>query len=136
MKKLAILALVWSFANSMSMAAPGAVPGNAPTPVLFHAGVLAFNSGEYGAAATAFRDVAKAEPASGTLQSLGLAAWQQGQTGAAVWAWEQASWIDSFNRSAVNNLRFARKAAQLEGPDLAWYEVVSTWLPVNWWAWI
>ena len=33
-------------------------------------------------------------------------------------------------------MRFARKLAQLETPDLSWYEVVSTWLPVNWWAWI
>jgi hypothetical protein len=33
-------------------------------------------------------------------------------------------------------LRFARRTAQLESPELAWYEVVSTWLPVNWWAWI
>ena len=29
-----------------------------------------------------------------------------------------------------------RKTAQLEAPELAWYEVISTWLPVNWWAWI
>jgi hypothetical protein len=33
------------------------------------------------------------------------------------------------------NLRFARKTSQLESPDLAWYEVISTWLPLNWWAW-
>jgi hypothetical protein len=44
--------------------------------------------------------------------------------------------VDPFNQPARNNLRFARKTAQLETPDLAWYEVVSTWLPVNWWAWI
>ena len=34
------------------------------------------------------------------------------------------------------DLRFARKTAQLEAPELAWYEVISTWLPGNWWAWI
>jgi hypothetical protein len=44
--------------------------------------------------------------------------------------------LDPFNQSARQNLRFARKAAQLEAPDLAWYEVVSTWLPASWWAWI
>src|SRR5262249_38761218 len=26
--------------------------------------------------------------------------------------------------------------AQLEAPNLAWYEVISSWLPANSWAWI
>jgi hypothetical protein len=51
-------------------------------------------------------------------------------------AWEQALWIDPFSRSARQNLRFARRTAQLETPELAWYEVVSSWLPPNWWAWV
>ena len=54
--------------------------------------------------------------------------------GAAILAWERALWVDPFDQSARQNLRFARKTAQLEAPDLAWYEVVSTWLPASWWA--
>jgi hypothetical protein len=115
---------------------PDTGESHAPAPVLFQAGTLAFNSEQYGAAVTAFRAAGRVEPASGTLLNLGLAAWQQGQPGAAVWAWEQSAWIDSFNHAAPQNLRFARKAAQLEAPELTWYEMVSTWLPVNWWAWI
>ena len=76
------------------------------------------------------------QPASGALQNLGNAEWRCGSTGAAILAWEQARWLDPFNQSARQNLRFARKTAQLEAPDLAWYEVVSTWLPASWWAWI
>jgi len=34
------------------------------------------------------------------------------------------------------NLRFSRRIAQLEAPDLNWAEVVSSWLPANWWAWV
>jgi hypothetical protein len=104
--------------------------------VLFQAGNLAYRSGEYGAASAAFRDSARAQPASGTLQNLGLAEWQRGQPGLAILAWEQAQWLDSFNRSVRGDLRFARKTAQVETPNLAWYEVVSTWLPASWWAWI
>jgi tetratricopeptide (TPR) repeat protein len=103
---------------------------------LFHEGVSAYGAADYERAADAFGRAAAIQPASGTLQNLGNAEWQQGQTGPAIVAWEQALWLDPFNQSARNNLRFARKVAQLESPDLAWYEVVSTWLPANWWAWI
>ena len=51
-------------------------------------------------------------------------------------AWEQAVWLNPFNRAARLDLRFARRTAQLESPDLTWYEVVSSWLPVNWWTWL
>ena len=88
------------------------------------------------AAAEAFRQSVTLQPASGALQNLGNAEWQRHRTGAAILAWEQALWLDPFNQSARQNLRFARKTAQLEAPDLAWYEVISTWLPVSWWAWI
>jgi hypothetical protein len=103
---------------------------------LFHAGALAYQSGEYNAAASAFRDSARTQPTSGAFQNLGLAEWQRGQPGLAILAWEQSLWLDSFNKSSHENLRFARKAAQVETPELAWYEVVSTWLPMNWWVWI
>jgi hypothetical protein len=33
-------------------------------------------------------------------------------------------------------LKFARQAAQLEGPKLKWFEAVSTWLPSNAWSWL
>lgn len=96
----------------------------------------AYASADYETAAREFHLCASEQPASGTLQNLGLAEWQRGKVGNAVLAWEQALWLDPFNGAARNNLRFARKAAQIEGPDLTWNEVVSTWLPVNWWAWI
>src|SRR5438445_143757 len=72
--------------------------------------------------------------------------WAQAQTperrrhsGRAVFALSAcgtASLLASPSHAAQHNLRFARKTAQHDAPDLAWYEVVSTWLPVNWWAWI
>ena len=103
---------------------------------LFQAGATAYRAGDYARAAEAFRESVTLQPASGALQDLGNAEWQRRRTGAAILAWDQALWLDPFNQSARQNLRFARKNAQLEAPDLAWYEVISTWLPVSWWAWI
>ena len=103
---------------------------------LFQAGVTAYRTADYTQAAEAFRQSIAQEPASGALQNLGNAEWQRQRAGAAILAWEQALWLDPFNQSARQNLRFARKAAQLEAPELAWYEVISTWLPASWWAWI
>ncbi len=102
----------------------------------FIAGSDAYTAGDFERAAEAFRQSATLQPASGTLQNLGLAEWQRGKTGYAIVAWEQALWLDPFSQSTRANLRFARKAAQLEAPELSWDEVVSSWLPVNWWAWI
>jgi len=102
---------------------------------LFDQGLTAFRAGDYAKSADAFREEAMHQPASGTLQNLGLAEWHCGRTGRAVLAWEQALWLNPFNEAARANLRFVRKTAQLESPELAWYEVVSTWLPMNWWAW-
>jgi len=103
---------------------------------LFQAGAAAYRAGDYMLAAEAFRGSVTLRPASGALQNLGNAEWQRHRAGAAILAWDQALWLDPFNQSARQNLRFARKNAQLESPDLAWYEVISTWLPVSWWAWI
>ncbi len=102
----------------------------------FRLGVEAYHEASYAAAADAFAAAAVLHPASGTLQNLGNAQWQRGDAGPAILAWERALWLDPFNAAARNNLRFARRAAQVESPELTWYEVVSTWLPVNWWAWI
>jgi tetratricopeptide (TPR) repeat protein len=115
----------------LCLAAVGSTPDT-----LFQTGVAAYRAADYPQAAEAFRQSVTLEPASGALQSLGNAEWQQRHTGDAILAWEQALWLDPFNEPAHQNLRFARKAAQLEAPELAWYEVISTWLPVTWWAWI
>jgi hypothetical protein len=104
--------------------------------IVFRAGVRAYRVGDYAGAAAAFRQSVILEPASGALHNLGNAEWQNRRPGAAILAWEQALWLDPFSQSARQNLRFARKTAQLEAPELAWYEVISIWLPVSWWAWI
>jgi len=103
---------------------------------LFRDGTTAYRSSDYSTAIKAFRQSANLQPASGTLQDLGLAEWHRGHAGAAILSWEQSLWLEPFNTAARGNLRYARKVAQLEGPELTWYEVVSTWLPANWWAWI
>ena len=109
----------------------------AATPdALFRDGAAAYRTGDYPRAADAFRQSVAQEPASGALQNLGNAEWQRQRPGAAILAWEQALWLDPFNGAARQNLRFARKTAQLEAPDLAWYEVISTWLPAGCWAWV
>jgi tetratricopeptide (TPR) repeat protein len=108
----------------------------ATSSALFQAGTAAYQSGQYPAAAQAFKDSSALQPSSGTLQNLGLAEWERGQPGPAIVAWERSLWLDPFSPAVRGNLRFARKTALLDAPDLAWYEVVSTWLPANWWAWI
>jgi len=102
----------------------------------FQSGVTAYRAADYARAAVDFRQSVSLQPASGALQALGNAEWQQRRTGDAILAWEQALWLDPFNQAARENIRFARKVEQIEGPELAWYEVISTWLPVGWWAWI
>ena len=102
---------------------------------LFRQGAAAYRLGYYAGAVQAFAQSARRQPAAGTLQNLGNAEWKLGRPGAAVLAWEQALWVDPFNEPARADLRFARKTAQLESPELTWYEVVSAWLPANWWAW-
>ncbi|HLH55114.1 MAG TPA: hypothetical protein VKY92_16020 [Verrucomicrobiae bacterium] len=103
---------------------------------LFRYATNAYSAGEYSQAALAFAQAASLRPSSGTLLNLGNAEWQRGHAGPAILAWEQALWIDPFNSPARSNLRFGRRSAQLESPDLSWYEVVSSWLPANWWAWV
>ena len=102
----------------------------------FAEGVEAYREADYERAAKSFEEAIAVRPSSGTLENLGKAEWQRGQTGPAIVAWERALWLDPFHDSVRGDLRFARKVSQLESPELAWYELVSTWLPVNWWAWI
>jgi tetratricopeptide (TPR) repeat protein len=99
----------------------------------FSAGSAAYRAGHYTTAASAFEREAKKQPASGTLQNLGLAEWRRGQRAAAILAWEQAVWMDPFNAATRENLQFARKAAMVEAPDYSWWEAASMWLPVNVW---
>jgi tetratricopeptide (TPR) repeat protein len=101
---------------------------------MFQQAAAAYRAGNYTDAAKRFGETAQHDPASGTLQNLGLSEWHRGRTGLAIRAWEQALWVDPFNKAARENLRFARKAAQLEAPELAWHEAASMWLPVNAWA--
>jgi hypothetical protein len=113
-----------------------ALEATASTNDLFAAGTQAYAAGDYPLAAKMFRESASSHPAAGTLRNLGNAEWLRGQVGPAIVAWERARWLDPLDKPVRTNLRLARKAAQLESPDLAWYEVVSGWLPPNWWAWI
>jgi hypothetical protein len=109
---------------------------DAATDPAFITGLENYGRGDYSAAAQSFAQAARNHPAAGTFENLGLAEWRKGRAGAAILAWEQSAWIDPFNDRARSNLRYARKAAQVESPELAWYEVVSTWLPPGWWAWL
>jgi hypothetical protein len=102
----------------------------------FQTGVTAYNSARYDEAARAFEESARLQLGSGTLQNWGNAEWKANRPGAAILAWEQSLWMNPFHDVARSNLRFARKQAQLEAPELKWFEVVSSWLPAGWWAWL
>ena len=115
---------------------PAAFAQGAPADALFRYATNAYYAGDYTQASGAFAQAAALKPAGGTLQNLGNSEWERGRTGAAILAWDQALWLDPFSRHARENLRFARRSAQLETPQLAWFEVVSSWLPPNWWAWV
>jgi len=102
----------------------------------FTQGVELNRAGQFPEAAAAFEKSALAQPAVGTLVNLGLAEWQRGHAGAAILAWEQARWLDPFDPCAETNLKFARAVAQVDEPQLKWFETESTWLPPNAWFWI
>jgi len=114
----------------------GQVAASAPAGNTFQQASQAYVAGGFEQAAILFGEAAAAAPAAGTLHNLGNAEWQCGRTGPALLAWERAQWLDPFSPSTRINLRFARKTAQLDAPDLAWYEVCSTWLPADAWSWI
>lgn len=120
--------------SAVMLAVPSGLGSTADS--LFRSGQDAYRVGDYNDAASLFRETAIRRPGAGTLRNLGLAEWQRANTGPAILAWEQALWVSPFESPSRENLRFARKISQLEAPELAWYEVVSTWLPANWWAWL
>lgn len=102
----------------------------------FARGVELSRAGQFPEAAAAFEESAQMQPTAGTLVNLGIAEWRRGHAGAAILAWEQAQWIDPFDPRAGADLKFARQAAQLDAPQLKWFETASTWLPPNAWAWL
>jgi tetratricopeptide (TPR) repeat protein len=102
----------------------------------FAEGVEVHRNGQFAEAAEAFENAAAVRPAAGTFIDLGLAEWQRGHAGPAILAWERARWIDPFNRSASENLNFARQVTQLDAPELNWFETLSTWLPPAAWLWL
>ncbi len=110
--------------------------GRAATNDFFTDGIVLSHAGQFPEAAAAFENSAKRQPSSGALVNLGLAEWQRGHAGAAMLAWERAQWIDPFDASARANLKFARAVAQVDGPELKWFEAASTWLPPNAWVWL
>jgi hypothetical protein len=102
----------------------------------FAQGVESTRDGDFPGAAAAFKNAAQTRPAAGTFVNVGLAEWNRGRAGAAILAWEQARWIDPFDPRAITNLKFARQVAEVESPQLKWYESASSWLPPNAWVWI
>jgi tetratricopeptide (TPR) repeat protein len=115
----------------------GLVEGSAQTAgEWFRRGGEAYHARDFIASAQAFRQCVAQQPGAAALLNLGLAEWQSGNVGEAVLAWERAGWLDPANRAAKSNLEFARENAQLEAPELAWFEVPSTWLSADAWAWI
>ena len=108
----------------------------AATNDFFAQGVGLSRAGHFPEAAAAFEKAEQAQPACGTLVNLGIADWRRGRAGAAILAWEQARWIGPFDSRAGADLKFARQAAQLDAPQLKWFEAASTWLPPDAWAWL
>lgn len=125
-------ALVIGFISTIAMEARAA---SSPQE-LFTLGSLAYDARNYAQAVTNFRAAAAVFPSPATLHNLGNAEWQMSNTGPAVLAWERAQWLDPFSAKPRENLRFARKARLLEAPELAWYEICSTWLPASLWPWL
>jgi tetratricopeptide (TPR) repeat protein len=104
--------------------------------ISFDQGVALSQAGQFPEAAAAFEQAAQARPASGTLVNLGIAEWRRGRGGAAILAWERARWIDPFDARAGADLKFAREAAQVDAPQLKWFEAASAGLPPAAWAWL
>ena len=110
------------------------IPTRAAESDLFKRGSEQYAAGQFEQSAGLFGQAALADPAPGTLYNLGNAEWQAGRAGPAILAWERAQWLDPLVSGPRNNLHFARKIRQLDAPELAWFEICSAWLPVNWWA--
>lgn len=108
----------------------------AATDDAFAQGLTAAQAGDFSSAVEDFEKSIGQKPSSGALVNLGVSEWRRGHAGAAILAWERAQWIDPFDEAARENLKFARMAAQVDEPQLKWFEQASTWLPPNWWVWL
>lgn len=128
MKRFRVILLVAIFAV--------AATGHAATNNFFVQGGERVRAGKFPEAAAAFAKAAQAQPAAGTLINLGLAEWQRGHAGAAILAWEQARWIAPFAERAEANLKFARAVAQVDAPQLKWFEAASVWWSPMAWLWL
>lgn len=102
----------------------------------FQKGVELNRAGQFPEAAAAFQSSIQSRPSAGALVNLGLAEWQSGHAGPAILAWERAGWIDPFNQLVAQNLMVARTVAQVDAPELRWFETASTWLAPNAWVWL
>lgn len=109
---------------------------HAATDDFYVRGLPAAQAGNFAEAASVFENESKLHPASGVFVDLGIVEWQRGHAGAAILAWERATWIDPYDALANQNLKFARTVAQVDAPELRWFETASTWLPANAWVWI
>ena len=127
--------LRFAFYALISLLTLAALPSFAAVD-LFRQGLDAYAVGAHDEAASSFRELSTNRPSSAVLHNLGNAEWKRGQTGEAILAWERAQWLDPFAPNTRANLRFARHVTQLPSPTLVWYEICSTWLPVNTWAWL
>lgn len=102
----------------------------------FQEAFTAYAAGGNDQAAALWAELATHHPSVGVFHNLGNSQWKRGETGEAILAWERAQWLDPGSANTRANLRYARHTAQLPSPQLAWFEVCSTWLPVNAWAWL
>ena len=100
----------------------------------FSAGLQQAHAGDFTGALKEFQISTAAQPATGSLLNLGLAAWRDGKLGLALWSWEQTVWQNPGDQAARQNLRYAFETAQLDAPELAWHERLSTWLSPRIWA--
>lgn len=126
---------VWSVGSLiLAMQAVSAAADEVRSP--FSRGCQEYQVGGYTLAAETFGKAVQLRPSVGALFNLGNAQWQDGEKGEAILAWERALWLAPRDPALRNNLAYARKAAQLSGPELTWYEVCSTWLRPSVWGWL
>jgi len=112
------------------------IDSRAATDDFYVRGLPAAQAGDFHTAAAVFENELKRQPSAGIFVDLGITEWQRGHAGAAILAWERAVWIDPYDILAKQNLKFARTVAQVDEPELRWFETASTWLSPNAWVWI
>jgi tetratricopeptide (TPR) repeat protein len=134
--KAGIKALWAALAAWLLTVAPGFAAAAPDVSTPFARGCQEYLVGGYSLAVETFGKLAEEQPSVGAFFNLGNAQWQDGERGEAILSWERAQWLSPRNPAVRNNLAFARKAAQLNAPELRWFEVCSTWLPPGAWGWL